>query len=285
MSEWLPGRARDVAARARRNYREGGVGRLASKTLEKALFGYPWLPGELYWWLAPRYYRRSRSFGTDRYDAPLDPLKIVWVDPARITHNTMRPHPAWADREAGLGSVRGGEWDRPDPDHPMPTLVSETDTYRMLEQHFVEGVPWEETDKIRRHLREIDRGEDNHSWSSRAEIARRCAAYDRLYDTLQQEGYRSQESIQRERGGREFLKSRTEEVVVDVGRDGRLLHVDGRHRLTLAQVLGIEAIPVCVLVRHSEWMTTRDVAYRQGSRPDHPDCWEWNGSSGRGCRN
>ncbi|WP_122090646.1 ParB N-terminal domain-containing protein [Halalkalicoccus subterraneus] len=274
MSEWLPARARDLSLRTREAYRVGGIRRLAWKTLEKALFGYRWLPSDLYWWLAPRYYRRSRSFETARYNAPLDPLKIEWVDPALITHNTMRPHPAWADRKAGLGSVRGGDWDRPDPDHPMPTLVSETDTYKMLEQRFVEGIPWEETDKIRRHLREIDRGEDTHSWSSRAEIARRCAAYERLYKTLHQDGYRSQESIQRDRGDREFLKSRTEEVVVDVGRDGQLLHVDGRHRLTLAQLLGIETIPVCVLVRHPEWMTARDAAFGRNTETDHPDCRE-----------
>jgi hypothetical protein len=45
------------------------------------------------------------------------------------------------------------------------------------------------------------------------------------------------------------------EILVDVDRNGRFLHVDGRHRCIIAMILGLEAVPVVVRRRHRDWVS------------------------------
>lgn len=47
------------------------------------------------------------------------------------------------------------------------------------------------------------------------------------------------------------------EILVDVGRDGELLLVDGRHRLSIVKILGLDEIPVVKHVRHEQWVARR----------------------------
>jgi hypothetical protein len=94
-----------------------------------------------------------------------------------------------------------------------------------------------------------------------------------VYRSLQREGclsYRERTPpVEREVG---FLRGLEREIIVDVGRDGELLLVSGKHRLSLSRILGLETVPVCFLVRHAEWMETRREVARSGDEvPDHPD--------------
>ena len=43
------------------------------------------------------------------------------------------------------------------------------------------------------------------------------------------------------------------EILVDVGRDGKLLFVDGIHRPAMARILDIEEVVLAVVSRHSEY--------------------------------
>ena len=45
-------------------------------------------------------------------------------------------------------------------------------------------------------------------------------------------------------------------MVID--KDGSILLDDGRHRVAIAEILGIDSIPVNVLARHSGWQVTRE---------------------------
>ncbi|USZ70809.1 hypothetical protein [Natronosalvus halobius] len=64
----------------------------------------------------------------------------------------------------------------------------------------------------------------------------------------------------------------TGEVRVDVGRDGRWILHDGLERLVVAQLLGLETIPVHVSVRHRRWQRRRDRVVLTGADAgDHPD--------------
>jgi len=72
---------------------------------------------------------------------------------------------------------------------------------------------------------------------------------------LENDGYMSQKELYLERRGENsVLAALLNEINVDIGRDGRLLFVDGRHRLIAAKCLEIPRIPVTVLVRHKKWM-------------------------------
>ena len=202
----------------------------------------------------PGYYRGQQWRLHRRYDAA--DLTPVWVSPAEITSLTgayerrgqghLDYVPYFKPREAGWSSVpyheevpygarRGGDWDQQRP--PFSKLL----LYRGTRQRFVEGLDWEDTiyyTQLLDRFRSEGWSESDAKMLSRA----RCERVDQVYDTIEQEGYRSQRALD----GHPL-----HEVTVTVGRDGELLYnCEGRHRLSVAKVVGIEEIPVLVLVQH-----------------------------------
>lgn len=64
---------------------------------------------------------------------------------------------------------------------------------------------------------------------------------------------------------------------VNIGRNGEFLFTGGAwHRLTIAQILGIDEIPCWVLCRHADWQKKREVIRSTNGTVDgiaesHPD--------------
>ena len=214
------------------------------------------------------------------FDHPPDPFAVRWFDPDRIECFTGRPYPPYRNRASLLGSVREGDWDRrTDPPIVDDDYRGRYDLYRAdrfsdsvffesVRAHFEDNVDWQDTPFVERCLALAERGEQSwRSLSSRGAILDRCGTIDELYEAIRTDGYRSQRAL-----GERSLLAITEEIVVDIGRDGTPLFVNGRHRLAIAKLLGLERVPVGVLVRHADWMATRDAyARRDGHVPDHPD--------------
>ncbi|MFC6873694.1 ParB N-terminal domain-containing protein [Halobellus marinus] len=150
--------------------------------------------------------------------------------------------------------------------------------YRAIESHFVDGRPWAETRFIQRVLEYLDDGRDSvwRDCSSREDVFARCRRLEEIYRSMRRHGCLSYRELlppaQREM---RFLRHMEHEIVVDIGRDGELLLVSGKHRYYLARTLGLDEIPVTFLVRHAQWMETRR-AIAHGEDPDlpiedHPD--------------
>ena len=71
-----------------------------------------------------------------------------------------------------------------------------------------------------------------------------------LEKSIKEIGYKSQ---------KELGKSKSNsEVVIAIGRNGELLHVDGIHRLRVAIKYNIERIPVIIVLRHKNWIPIKD---------------------------
>lgn len=231
-----------------------------------------------YWLVAPRYFRRR--FGDDlaTYDAPPDPFGIEYVDPDRISRISVERHRA--NRRDLFGAVEDGDWDREggpaDPDDPDLQLYAgerfdETVVHRSLVAHFEEGVPWTETAFFERAVSLAERGTNRwHDCTSAERVRERCAEIDALYESMRERGCLTQRELHPE-GDRRFLSLAGDEILVDVARDGELLFVDGRHRLSIAKILGLRRVPVLFLVRHAQWMTRRDELATADVVPDHPD--------------
>jgi len=214
-----------------------------------------------------------------RYDAPPRPYRLVRVDPARVQGMVGRDRPMYQ----AAGVVEGGDWDLVD------ERFDDTDVYRAYEAHFEDGVPWRETDFYERILDELDAGRTRWGCQSKTAFDARCERLDELYETIASEGFRSQGALAADDGGLlgEPASLPTErwkdEVAVHVGRDGEWLFADGRNRLAIAKVLGLDAIPVRVLRRHADWQATRDAAVRGepvDAAPDHPDLPDGGGGGG-----
>ncbi|WP_177171967.1 ParB N-terminal domain-containing protein [Halohasta litchfieldiae] len=205
-----------------------------------------------------------------RHDAPTNPYRVYWVDPTEITDSiswqelsgdcsTAIPDRFTLPNYHFAGRVLDGDWDtgrRP---------FSESVIYRSFQSHFEEGVRWPETDLYAQCLDVIEAGGDPWRCRSRSDLDRRCQGIDALYSTVEADGYSTQAELQASTANPfDHARSNTYAQTVDgeialmVGRDGELLFYDGRNRLAIAKLLGLEAVPVVILVRHSQWQQVRD---------------------------
>lgn len=267
-------------------YRDEGAERMAKRTIEKgALQRLRYTNPGIYWRIAPTFHRYVYNRDIDEYAAPLDPFKIEYVDPSRITRSSVRDYPAWEGKARLFGTVEGGDWDRPRPGHQgiadgpnaswgTDMLFENKGTYRMFEERFGRGADWEEIDLIQQRLAEAREGME--AWQGCTcpeEIREQFRFFDELYEELQSEGFSSQRELHERDPQRHdsFVHRMGEEVLVDIGRTGELLHVAGDHRLSMAKLLNLDEIPVAFLVRHTDWMEYRDRLYESGSVPNHPD--------------
>lgn len=194
-----------------------------------------------------------------------DPLAIRWADPSsiqQISPGTGREY----------GSVVAGDWDR----DCRP--IDEDRCFRSMRQHFIERVPWEQTPLFRWFRARINSG-DPSAWSYEA-YKTRFAAVDKVYHRIKHEGYHSQRELFESnpgatlQGNNDCVHPYLNEVGVDIGRDGTLLwRSGGRHRLFIAKLLGIPAIPTKVWSRHRQWQHVRQYPAREAIPDEHPD-WQ-----------
>lgn len=181
-------------------------------------------------------YRRAGMVAVPSATATID------VDPASIERHVSLSRFDGASPRALLGVVRGGDWDR-----GLPRVETQP-KYRACAAR-VEGASWRETgivDRLAAELAASDAETIEHGCGSRADLLRRYETErEDLYRTLRDEGYdRSLSPVC---------------CRVHVGRDGDLLFGSGgRHRFYLSRLVGIDTVPVEVLVRHDAWQSVRD---------------------------
>lgn len=243
-------------------------------------------------WLTRSYvfsWIRLRSLHNSlQHDAPIDPARVVWVDPDRIqrtvswtelsTRRKADELPRFRPPKYRLaGQVFGGEWDRTDRQFADSTI------YQSFVRHFTEAVPWAETAFYTDACAAIEQGATLWGCSTVEAFDRRCSQLDALYEEIRTNGYHSQTELYRrgDSSARSHQLYRTvwDEIAVAVGRDGSLLFVDGRNRLAIAKILGVESVPVVLLVRHSRWQQLRNRIARRERRlselppplQSHPD--------------
>ncbi len=83
-----------------------------------------------------------------------------------------------------------------------------------------------------------------------------------LINSIKENGYRLNSDVSIESDDTESLskhKIMSSEITVNIGRNGEYLFQDGRHRLAIAQILGLNLVPVKVLVRHEKWQELREL--------------------------
>jgi hypothetical protein len=238
------------------------VARAVSPVARRLLAG-----SSLYWRVAPALHRRLRYRSDSYVDPPRDPFQLYRVDPAAIRRFTGREFPVWRNRWGSLGRVSDGDWDRreppvspayegPAPEFYLADTFEQTPLHRAMRAHFHDGVPWIETEFVRRVLAEASDPDAPSVWhecSSRAEVLDHCRSLDRLYESLRADGCvpaRQHETRYEDRLTVRGVMSN--EILVDVGRDGEPLFVSGRHRLSIAKLLELDTVPVAVAVRHPD---------------------------------
>lgn len=247
----------------KKRWSEAGTGYVLRRIIE-----YSWLKSGVgtsyYWKLAPKYYNNKYSKTLQQFGLPISPFRMRYVNPKSIYKFSERPG-SYFERLNSFGSIEGGEWkERPSRDHfgfEYVQQIDETVLYKSLRRHFMEGVPWKETKLFTNLLDKIDQtGAVWRGSKNKRDLLDRCAQIDHLFQSMKNEGYLKQSEIRERRqytlSNAGFINERMNEIVVDIGPDGEFLLLDGRHRLCLSKIIGIESIPVQVVTRHVEWAKT-----------------------------
>ena len=208
------------------------------------------------------------------YSAPIRPFNLIEINPEKI--NLMLADPFENRRFRDLSPVISGEWDQ------ETESLHDYDLFYSVYNHFKYEVPWEETDLYPRVRDEIESTDDWRKWGCTdfEEFNDRLDSLDQLYNVIKQDGYRTQRDIQK--GSTDPINTRAclppewHEVTVHIGRDGEPIFHEGRHRLAIARAIGLDSVPVRVMVRHQRWQALRDRIYNEETdvNPDvsqHPD--------------
>ncbi|MEY8880670.1 hypothetical protein [Donghicola sp. XS_ASV15] len=175
--------------------------------------------------------------------APLSD-ELIYIDPRAVTHRYI-PNPnqgAPRFRRSHSGHIATGDWDLSVA--PLTGNIKE----EAIQQHFLEGVPWEQTAlfaKLSRDIAEKGMVDECHSVD---ELRARYERMDRLYDEASRTGKLLPKNalpdyFRREHGG----------IFVHIDRNGRAIRSGGgMHRFAVARLLGLTEVPAQVGVVHFE---------------------------------
>src|SRR5690606_26195910 len=122
-------------------------------------------------------------------------------------------------------------------------VISTTDTakYQSIEQHFVQGVPWQETPLFAKYAHLIQSGKLARGRDTMERVLEDYQMVDALYENMRDRGFVLPDPE----------KSRPEDLPhVHIGRAGEILYGRaGNHRLAIAKILGLEHIACYVRAR------------------------------------
>jgi hypothetical protein len=177
-----------------------------------------------------------------RYGRLFDPHETLWVNTNDVVY-ACRLMTGESNRWRDRGRVLSGEWDR-----DIIKFV-DMDVYHACVEHFIDEKSWCDTDYYKRLCRSVSAGRKR--WGrTREDVDEKMKRLDDLYRSVKDKGYLSRTQLNNNR--RQTFES-DDEIAIRIGRHGQLLFEDGRHRLAIAKLLGIEKIPVKVTIRHAIW--------------------------------
>jgi hypothetical protein len=174
-----------------------------------------------------------------------EPLRLHRVSPQLLSREVPGPE---LRRKHTPGEVVGGDWD-------LATVDFESSThYRGFRERFVDGRPWEETALYRDAVNRPP-GKYWHGCRTQREVLAGLREYDSIFESVAKQGYLTQRELDARRPRRRLRLTPPElgEIIVHIARDGSYLFDDGRHRLSIAKLLGLSLVPALVVVRHRQW--------------------------------
>jgi len=187
------------------------------------------------------------------------PDTVIWVDPERIRLHTNHHEGGIPERALERAfprgwhkPVEGGDWD------VGGILFEELEAYKAIRARVENGTPWQKTSYWRESMRCIDAGKPLWDCRNTDDLAQRFAYVDSLIASIREHGLlpHADVSAAQDPAGR-F----TEDIEVNIGRNGEFLFQDGRHRLAIARVLRLKQVPVKVKVRHEDWQKFREYMF------------------------
>jgi len=169
------------------------------------------------------------------------PFQIVYISTDLINESVVfsRTKSFKIVRIRMVGPIKNGDWDI------CRTKFEDHHDSIGLKERFVEGKKWEDTFYYKYRKNRI----------SKNQLKKILIKNDKLFEEISGEGYQMQNEVKNNWKFKKPLEKKPEnEIEVGISRDGEVLFIDGRHRLTIAKILGIKKIPVIVDVWHKEYI-------------------------------
>lgn len=196
------------------------------------------------------------------YDAPIRPFEIYYVNPQEIreipihipTGNTF------------VSDVRGGDWDI------NTSLLESTPLFKSFESRFKDNIEWEETELYSQIIERIDQNKSWKGYTTIDGVNQRLNYIDNLYQSIAEEGLKPNKVVRDSEDHFDGLQKHesiywpSDEIVVDVGRNGKLLLRKGYNRVSLSRIAEVNQIPVRIRIRHEQWQQLRDKYINDGQR-------------------
>ena len=175
---------------------------------------------------------------------PASAIQVIEVNTLDILHNQRFPFDV--EGEHAIFGLMHGSWD---------SCIEGIDQKKLelsIAMRFRQGLPWSETPQYKKSLKAIAKGRETwNRCTSISDIHRRCDSIDKLYNDMNRNGFVSSLSPVQHRqiGGIEIPDLMT----VAIDRKGNIIRCQGgRHRLAIAKIIGIESIPVVLLIKHED---------------------------------
>lgn len=113
-------------------------------------------------------------------------FRTLWIDPDSIIHLPTHRFDKWEN----MGEIRAGDWDRPDGRYDDRHIV------KALRARFEDRREWDDLEYVRQALKTVRAG--GSTWNgcrSPEDVRRRCNRLDELYETIRDQGFKSQAEL------------------------------------------------------------------------------------------
>lgn len=189
----------------------------------------------------------------------------IWVNPSLIRDKVpiMVRQKYFRTIHVPEGAVIGGDWDQ----QGLPIELQSV--FRACRDHWINGVPWEQTGRYEVMLKEIRNKGDRYSGCANlGDIVARYRKLDKIYEEIRAEK-RFQTGEEKNSGKGKILSlHKKADVVICIDRHGvPLLAGDGQHRVSIAKILELPVIPAVLGVVHPQGLKYLD-SYRKPPRDE-----------------
>jgi hypothetical protein len=181
-----------------------------------------------------------------------DSCKTYWINPDQIELSIIPDHIRFGSEMFThpldeLGLVIDGDWDR----ETIP--FKELDVFQAIEDVFINGQKWENTSFYIRIAGYFQDGLSRWDCHSLQEFDQRLVKLEALFNNIKEHGYLSQKDLYKIDGP----DGKEDEIVVHIGRNGEYIFAEGRHRLSIAKILGVKKVAVKIARQHKKWIDSK----------------------------
>jgi len=175
--------------------------------------------------------------------------KIYWVNPKKIRYISKFRVEKWYY----YLRILNGNWDQ------LSFSYNNSSLHQFFIQRFKEGKNWEDTIYYQYLLNSLTNETGNYN-DSKKKCDEKFRNIDLLYYDIKKNGYKTRREYSLfKRGFFKFdIKMMLDHISVDIGRNGDLLSVHGKHRLSITKLLDVPKIPIIIIKRHKKWMEFRN---------------------------